>query len=324
MKKRPTYKRYASVLLIFIATFLAGCAASVTSVDRPVSASKKIVLSRVTGEASQFVDQFKEPFERAGFIFGESDDPNRSTLVVKLEPNPFHTKFDVRWEQSGVTLIHASAENNGWGTGINRAGALADLADKVSVNLQNSLATMTLTIKADQSITAVACSGLFNDPKLDPISGKVILDGDSPATFGMLVDKTTPMPSEVKAIFQWADIQQKCVEKKVKIALDTGDQQKADLLLANYNERQRVLAKLANGEITFGQFAAAANEVLNKAAEDRAARESKATADLEREKDRGQTSTAETQKRYQGAASVTKPTYTQCNRIGNQVFCNSF
>ena len=25
-----------------------------------------------------------------------------------------------------------------------------------------------------------------------------------------------------------------------------------------------------------------------------------------------------------GAASITKPTYTQCNRIGNQVFCNSF
>lgn len=318
------YKRYAFILSLLVAAFVAGCAASVTAVDRPVTVPKKIVLSRVTGEASQFVDQFKEPFERAGFIFGESDDPSRSTLVVSLEPNPFHTKFDVRWQQSGVTLIHASAENNGWGTGINRAGALADLAEKVSANLRNSLSAMKVTVKADQSITAAACGGFFNDPKLNPISSKVILDGDSPATFGMLVDKSIPTPVETTAIFQWANIQKKCVERKVKLALDTGDQRKADLLLSEFNQRQQVLAKLANGEITFGQFAAASNEGLARAADDRAARESKAMADLEREKDRGQTATAETQKRYQGAASFTKPTYTQCNRIGNQVFCNSF
>ena len=323
MKQRTTWF-CVGVLLISYQLALTGCASSSSAVSGQQKIPRTIQIPKATGEAAQFVDEFKAPFIERGFIFGESDDPMAASMLIEFDPSVMNTEFKVSLVQQGTTLLNATATNKGWGTGIARSQALTKLAAEVRTGIQKSLVGMAIQITPDRSLAKAACDGMFDRSELKKIARKVVLTGDQPADFGQLIDKTFATDEELPALIFWAKVQKECFDKKVEQTITSGQSAKSDDLIATFNWQQALLADLVNRGITYGEFGKRSNEILTTSAQARAKRVQDATAALEREKDRGATQTNATQQGAQQNLNTYKPTYTQCNRIGTQVFCNTF
>ncbi len=323
-EKKLNLKTMICLGFVLGAVLISGCASSTVSTKEAISIPRTIKLSATQGEASQFVDRFLQPFKDSGFRFGETDDPEAAVLLIQFDPNVFHTAFDVTLKKGATVVIKSEASNSGWGTGIARPQALEKLASEVEAGMRKELATMRVAVIEDKSLQTVACAAFVNDERLRYIRDKVSLDSEKPSSFSMMTNKEMPNADEIKAIEVWAGLQEDCVSQKVKHVLSSGDQIRADQLLGAFNDRQSALAELALGKLTYGDFARRMNTISIAEKQVRNQREVDFQSKLEKEKDRGLTTTSQIQQSAQGAASTYKPTFTRCNRIGTQVFCNSF
>lgn len=317
-------KKIISFGFIFMMMVICGCASSTVGTREAVSIPRTIKLNSIQGEASQFVDRFLQPLKDSGFRFGETDDPDAALLLIKFDPNVLHTAFEVTLKKGAMVVIRSEASNSGWGTGIARSQALEKLAADVEAGMRKELLNMKITVIEDKSLQAVACTGFVNDERLRHIREKVSLDLEKQSSFSMMINKEIPNLDEIKAIEIWAGLQENCVSQKVKHVLSGGDQIRADQILGSFNDRQTALAELALGKLTYGDFARRMNTISIAEKQARNQREADFQTKLEKEKDRGSSTTSQIQQSAQGAASTYKPTFTRCNRIGTQVFCSSF
>jgi hypothetical protein len=313
-----------TLYVLSILLFMTGCASSGVSVTDSISIPRTIKVQKITGESAQFAEQFFRPFIDRGFRFGETDDPDAANLNLAFDPNVFHTEFDVSLLQGGRKILQSKASNSGWGTGINRSSALATLADNVVLNITQELSKMNISIRPDKSLTKVACENLFLDSRLHSLGAKVEINPDISAGFGFLANPEVVSIQDAKEIYVWADLQKQCLENKLVLAKQAGDDAKTDMLLEEFNQRQALLAALINKKLTFGEFSAKSNQLIAASARMKSEREGNSAASLEREKDRGATKTSDTQNNMLGTMNANKPTFTRCNRIGTQVFCNSY
>lgn len=312
---------FASLLISLI---LGGCASSSKSVREAVTVPKTIAVTSVKGEASQFIEQFYAPFEARGFHFGETDDPNAAKFTLSFDPNVFHTEFKVSLIQNGRVLLESAASNSGWGTGIARPQALARLADEVTKNIEKELSELRFSISNDVNLAANVCADLVNGADLNLIRDKVDLSASKIPPFKFLVNTSRPNDAEVEAIMVWASRQKKCLDASLSSIDGSSNMAKADALVADFNDLQAITAQLATKQLTYGDFAKKVGDLNISKMKSRADREALARSNLEREKDRGTNATNQTQQIFQGGAAITKPTFTRCNRIGTQVFCNSY
>lgn len=317
-------KIFQLIISLSFISLAVGCASSAVATKEAVSLPRTLKLMPVQGEATQFVERFLVPFKDAGFRIGETDDPDAAVIRVQFDPNLFHTAFDVSVTKNGTMILKSEASNSGWGTGIARPQALEKLAAEVENGLRTELSAMRLTITQDKSLQRLACQEVMSDQRLSSLAGKVSLDFDKSPSFSILTNKMHPSADEVKAIEVWANLEEKCMPKKVEAVLTNGDQSRADQIIVSFNERQAAMADLAMNKLTYGDFARRMVAISNFEKQARNQREESASSRLDKEKDRAIDKTTQIQQSAQGAASVYKPTFTRCNRIGTQVFCNSY
>ena len=300
-------RRYSSLTCIVLAStvWLTGCASKAYSVGGTHEIPGIIKLPNLRGEVAQFSDDFTDPFIARGFSFGESDDPRAAELVVRFNPNPFNTEFDVSLLQQGRVLLNSTASNKGWGTGLARSAALADLVSKVRSGIETSLSEMSFELIADKPVAQVICEDLFGRSELVSISEKVVLTSDRFANFQQLIDKSVPTDIELKALFFWADAQQACHQRVVANLTSAGQQMKKSSLFTAFNKRQALLAALVNSSITYGEFAKQNNDILATLKDDTSKRLQRSAAELEQEKKRAQNQTNQVQSQYQKSLSET-------------------
>jgi hypothetical protein len=185
---------------------------------------------------------------------------------------------------------------------------------------------------ADKTLD-IACAGAYEDSRLDPIRTKLSLDGQGLNRFASLTDSQKPTSEEKEAIRIWANIAQNCFQVVVKQLQDTPNGQLLiDARLDAFNTLQSIQAKLFRGDISFGEAATAQNQLLTKSQDSNARLEELERKRLADESVKGKSQTDSTQKSWSLAIPQTpttliapaKPVFTSCNRIGNQVFCNSY
>lgn len=325
-------KLLASLALAGFA-LLTGCSATSSVTTSSLTIPKTLQAPRLTGEPAQFYEELVKPFAERGFRVGQTTDPRAGAIELDFEPSVWNTTFTLRLVHEGRVIAMSSASNKGWGTGINRPGALRDLVVNVQTAMSDELGKININIVADKSIET-ACERAYSDPRLDPIRPKLNLDGQSLNRFASLTNNQNPTSKEKEAIGVWASVTQDCFQLVVKRLQDIPNGQLLiDARLDAFNTLQSIQAKLFRGDLTFGEAAAAQNQLITKLKDGSIARlEEMERGRLADESVKGKSETESTQNSWvralppPRAATVipAQPVFTSCTRVGNQVFCNSY
>lgn len=312
--------------VVVLVMFLAACASSSQVMTGDATIPVTVSTPVIKGEAAPYADDFYKALQDRGFKLGETDDPNAAALVVNFDPNVFHTEFILQLVQHGRVIVESKASNSGWGTGIARPQALARLADETTKNFRKELNNLSLKIVPDTQLSAQWCTDKYMLQALDPIRGKVILNDFAQPSFAQLTDQNLANDEEVKVIGLWANLQKSCFDSTVStLQGKPNTAERIDLELAKFNELQALLAALATKKVTYGEFATKRLELDAKYTLLRGNRAMTLQDRSDKEKDRGLAITNQTQQSYQGQMqSVPRPTFTNCNRIGTQIFCRSY
>lgn len=245
----------------YVATFaylalLTACASSSTSIKESVVVPKTIrVVENYHPEVAQFVPTFLEVLGQNGFAMGYTEDPDAATLKIDFDPNIFHTAIYVKLVQGNKTLLSSEASNSGWGTGIARASALNTLAENVKTNLDKELRLVNFRLTQDRFPSEEYCSPKLASAGLSDIKDKVSMSLEPVSDFKLLLINEKANESQKKSLLNWMAIQQECFDYSTRLKESFGASRDwVNISKTTFLNTQISLAKLMNGQITFGEF----------------------------------------------------------------------
>lgn len=250
-------KKIASYIAIFACVaLLSACASSSTSVKESVVVPKTIrVIESYHPEVAQFVPSFLDVLGQNGFAFGYTEDPDAATLRIDFDPNIFHTAIYVKLIQGNKTLLSSEASNSGWGTGIARASALNTLAENVKVNLDKELRVVNFRLMQDRFPSEEYCAPKLAVADLRDIKDKVSMSLEPVSDFKLLLINEKVNESQKKSLLTWIAIQQECFDYSTRLKESFGASRDwVNISKTTFLSTQISLAKLMNGQITFGEF----------------------------------------------------------------------
>lgn len=108
---------------------------------------------------------------------------------------------------------------------------------------------------AEQERIRSYCDGLFADPSLDPIKGKIGLRNDEETTFEMLTDTSKPTDVEKAALVVWAKKKEDCIRQDIAGMRRSSVSNSLIVLTESMFQRfQFLIADLHNNAFTYGEF----------------------------------------------------------------------
>ena len=353
-----------TLLLLTIAT--AGCATSSKTSTKELEAPYLIkgpLAGAVNPEIEGYVERLFSPLASRGFVLADAADANALRFEVGFNPNVFNTQVRVTLIRNSQELLQVESSNAGWGTGIARPTAIANLVEAATKALDKELRgirVVALGKKEEGDSNAASaffdeaesyCEKLMSDQTLDPIRRRLSLDRRP--GLGQLVDNSKASENEKPILIEYSDRAEACnsrlVEGRTRFHAAT------PLLViweAERNAKLRNLVELYEGQTNWGQYlqrkldieqkrdadvAAIEQELAKQAAEERdrtaAARQRAFEARQRADQIAAQQATA-----YAAILQATRPLPTtptviqpasrtrfiNCNRMGTFTSCNVF
>ncbi len=249
-------KIFSYIATLACVALLTACASSSTSIKEAVVVPKTIrIVESYHPEVAQFVPSFLEVFDQNGFAIGYTEDPDAATLRIDFDPNVFHTAIYIKLTQGNRTLLSSEASNSGWGTGIARASALNTLAENVKVNLDKELRVVNFRLRQDRFPSEEFCTQKLAAAELRDVNDKISMSFEPVSDFKFLLLNEKANESQKKSLQIWMAIQQECFDNSVRIKESSGASRDwINISKTALLSTQISLAKLINGQITFGEF----------------------------------------------------------------------
>jgi len=243
-------------LVLFLSITLLGCASSSISTKESVSIPRTLRLNEnFHAEVAPFIGDFLQPIVQKGFDIGYSEDSEAGVISIEFDPNIFHTEIKFKITQKNKVIIESSASNYGFGTGVARNSALANLASNVKNNLESELQKLNFKLKDDKSPSVDLCNKLLAKEKFLLISDKISLGFETKNEFNLLLLKDKPNEDEKKLLIAWAEKLQNCVDQSNTIRLSSGASQEWISITNSIQANTKIqLAQLVNGTISYGDF----------------------------------------------------------------------
>jgi hypothetical protein len=247
------FTRVASLLTLVL---LIGCSSTSIATKESVNLPRTLRLSEnYHPEVAPFVGDFLQPIVKKGFSIGYTEDPNAAAISVEFDPNVFHTEIKFKVTQNGKVIVSSEASNSGWGTGIARNSALAKLAANVTTNLDKELQSLKVTITEDKTPSVDFCDQIFAKNDFSLISKKISINLEPSSDLKLLLLQEKPNEDEKKQLITWNSVSQECANESNKIRQMNGAS--TDWISVSksiFVNTQIQLAKLINGQISYGDF----------------------------------------------------------------------
>ena len=244
------------VTLTFFLALLAGCSSTSLSTKETVNLPRTLRLSEnYHPEVAPYIGDFLQSVVKKGFGIGYTEDPNAAVISIEFDPNVFHTEIKLKVTQNGKVIVSSEASNSGWGTGIARNSALAKLAANVTTNLDKELQVLKVTITEDKTPSVDFCDRLFAKTNFNLIANKISINLEPSSDLKLLLNQDKPTEEEKRQLITWNSVSQECATESNRIRQINGASPEwISVSRSIFVNTQIQLAKLINGQATYGDF----------------------------------------------------------------------
>ena len=143
---------FKHLVIAALLALVASCSSTGFSTTTPLIVPRTVLPpTNVHPEVAPYVPQFIDALQSAGFVMGQTTDPDALSLQVEFNPNPFNIRVSTLLVQRGIPVLSASATNPGWGTAIARGVAVNGRAEAAIEDFRLQLAKLMprVTFKPD-------------------------------------------------------------------------------------------------------------------------------------------------------------------------------
>lgn len=144
-KGKNVAKPFLGLALLLIALAVGACSTVAKTTTREVVAPRIInspAPGSVGGELHIHLDRMFAPLASRGFELGRSGEADALTFDVSFDPSVFNTQVRITLTRNGQELVRVESTNGGWGTGIARSAAIANLVEAATLEFDRQLSGM--------------------------------------------------------------------------------------------------------------------------------------------------------------------------------------